>query len=95
MKKILILITLLLLSCSKETTEHSDEYILPEGLKDCKVYTMVGGCLSAVINVVRCPSSETGTTYNMGKTTMHVVTVEVDTNGLGEYNRLKNKFGKK
>lgn len=47
--KTLKLITLLVMvivglsACSKSTKETTDSFILPEGLKDCKLYNMYNG----------------------------------------------------
>lgn len=59
MNKLLIALSLVaMLGCSKHTSESSDEFVLPDGLKDCKVFRMDNGRLTQVI-VVRCPNSST------------------------------------
>ncbi len=75
MKRItLILLTIFTLAgCESRTTEvHS--FILPEGLKDCKIYDMNNG-LRRII-VVRCPNSSTSTQYHSGKTSVNTTVVE-------------------
>lgn len=61
--------------CEKETKDTTNNYVLPEGLQDCKIYNMrnTGG---SNITVVRCPLSATSTTYSSGKTTASAMVVE-------------------
>lgn len=86
-----------LMSCT-ETPPQTHErtgFVLPDGLKDCKVYSMTdGGVMYSYITVVRCPMSQTATTYPCGKGRCSASVVEIDTAGLGEYTRLKAKFAK-
>ena len=95
-KLIMISITFLicLSGCEPITTDTTLNYKLPEGLADCKIYTMEGSGNHPILYVVRCPLSETSVSYRMGKLSYHTITVEMDTNGIGEYNRLKVKFDK-
>jgi hypothetical protein len=67
---------LLVLACSKETTEHTANYILPAGLEDCRIYKLYDGYSS--LKVIRCPKSETGvswTTSSGKSTTTHYTSV--------------------
>lgn len=61
MKKTGILIffplALFLSGCQKSTTEVTEKYELPEGLKDCSIYTLRSSSVN-VLNVVRCPHSD-------------------------------------
>lgn len=78
-KMLMIMISILamgaLSGCEKETKDTTNNYILPEGLQDCKIYNMrnTGG---SNITVVRCPLSATSTTYSSGKTTASAMVVE-------------------
>lgn len=75
MKRIpLILFTIFaLVGCDSRTVELHD-FVLPEGLKDCKIYFMTDGVRS--ITVTRCPNSSTSTQYQTGKTTSSVTVIE-------------------
>jgi len=61
MKYILISLLLLLVSCTRETSEVTQEYQLPAELSDCKVYTMNAESGNR-LHVVRCPLSTTSST---------------------------------
>lgn len=60
MKKTGILIffplALFLVGCG-QSTDVSDKYVLPEGLKDCSIYRLVSDTAN-VLNVMRCPHSD-------------------------------------
>lgn len=75
MKRIsLILLTIFALAgCESRTTELHD-FILPEGLKDCKIYFMTNGVNH--VTITRCPNSSTSTEYKTGKTTSSSAVVE-------------------
>ena len=93
MKKLIIAFLMVgFIGCEKSTEEISGTFNMPEELKDCKMYSLSNGVSS--VKVVRCPQSSTSTTYNCGKTTCSTMSVEVDTVGFGEYERLKKKFNK-
>lgn len=68
----------LLTGCTdKSTVENTQNFILPEGLKDCKIFKLnSGGAISTLMHVVRCPNSETTTTDSVGKTTQSVTLLE-------------------
>ncbi len=53
MSKVILLAALLLSACT-ESGDASKGYEMPEGLKDCKVYT-VAGSWKQTLYVVRCP----------------------------------------
>jgi len=109
MNKLYILILLatgLLVGCSAETKTITDRYILPSELSHCKVFFLTDDGITHM-NVVYCPNAITTTTHNVGKTKVsNTVIAEdtmaqsncsqptVDTIGLGEYQRLNEKFGK-
>lgn len=50
----------MLSGCEKETTEKTDNYVMPKGMEDCKVYVMTNTGGGAIV-VVRCPNSNTTT----------------------------------
>lgn len=53
-----------LCGCSDAKTYNTTEnYELPEGLKDCKVFYMRGKGMADNVMVVRCPDSETASHY--------------------------------
>lgn len=75
MKRIsLILLAIFALAGCEPRTVELHEFILPEGLKDCKIYHMTNGL--SYITVTRCPNSSTSTQYQTGKTTSSTVVVE-------------------
>lgn len=67
-------LTLTLTGCSKETVETTDTIILPEGLKDCKLYRVSDGFNT--IKIMRCPNSSTSTKYRSGKTDRQAIVVD-------------------
>lgn len=73
---VLFIVALSLVGCSPSATEETAKFtVMPEGLKDCKIYriTPTGG---DSLNVVRCPLSNTTTSYSSGKTTTSVSVTE-------------------
>lgn len=64
--KNLILLALLsiLIGCDARTVDTSSNYKLPDGLLDCKTYTVYGDGLTKTLYVIRCPSSQTTTNWN-------------------------------
>lgn len=71
MNKLFVLFLILTLSaCSKETTNISEKYQLPNELSDCKIYRMIAEGGSS-LTLVRCPNSSTTTDYTerSGKST--------------------------
>jgi intein/homing endonuclease len=79
MKKIiLILITLVsFMACSKKTQEYTDSFLLPEELKDCKIFWMRGENVGSM-KIVRCPNSSTTTSYEDGKTQKDITVAETE-----------------
>ena len=65
--------TTMLAACSP-SYERQDFPVLPEELKDCKFFRVSNGTYT--INVVRCPNSDTGTTYMEGKVRRYVTTTD-------------------
>lgn len=74
MKTICLLTFIILLAgCSPSAKERNDFTVLPEGLSDCKIYSISNGI--GEITVVRCPNSST-TAYKGGKYSRTSVTIE-------------------
>lgn len=90
-KEILLAITLFVAGCEKTATDNTDSYKLPAEMEGCKVFELESAG-SGRITVIKC-NSDVSTTYRRGKVRRHAAVVEVDTAGLGEYQRLKEKFG--
>ena len=74
-KYILIIISMvLLMSCSFEpSTSTKSNFIMPEGMKDCKVHYMSNG--TTAFYVVHCPNATT-TTYKGGKHSTNVTVID-------------------
>lgn len=79
MKKVMLAVmissVMLLSGCETETKEVSQNYDIPEGLKDCKLYEMKGKD-GGRLTIVRCPLSATTTTHTSGKSTLTNTVVE-------------------
>lgn len=71
---ILVIAVLLMMGCSKTTSERTHDYILPTGLEHCKVYNMTDGHVKS-LTVVHCPDSTTSTTHSCGKSCIRHTTV--------------------
>ena len=63
-RTIILVAALSLSACTPGYKDQSASWVLPAGMKDCKVYYLESGLSSAT--VVRCPDSET-TTVSGGK----------------------------
>lgn len=79
MKKLLIIasIALAITGCTPSAKDISEQYTLPEELKDCTITYLQGKY--TYLNVVRCPNSTTSTTYPVGKTTQTTVVIDGET----------------
>lgn len=73
MKKLILIAALALVGCNPNTKEISDNYELPEGLKDCQVYKMES--MSRDLYVVRCPNSTTSVANHYNKHTFYTSTI--------------------
>ena len=62
---VILLLSIVLLGCTPSTNQ-SYGFVLPDDLKDCKVYEMYDGYKNVV--VVRCPRSDVSTSHAEGKT---------------------------
>ena len=79
MKKLLIIasIALAITGCTPSAKDISEQYTLPEELKDCTITYLQGKY--TYLNVVRCPNSTTSTTYPVCKTTQTTVVIDGET----------------
>ncbi len=66
-------VAIVLSGCNPSYTDKSTSYLMPEGMKDCKVYVLDGDASSKTLTVVRCPSSDTSTTYKVGKSSHRTI----------------------
>lgn len=72
--KFLVILSLLLLSaCSKKTYDVSEDYVMPDGLKDCKIFRVESGGLNELY-ITRCNSSVS--TTRPGKHAINTITTE-------------------
>jgi hypothetical protein len=73
MKSWILVFAVMLSGCAPSAEERTANFtVMPEGLKDCKVYRISDG--SENITVVRCPNSST--TSRIGKTKKTVTTID-------------------
>lgn len=77
MKKLMFIAVLLTLAgCGDPSAKDStDKWMLPDGLKDCKIYSLSNG-KGSYMQVVRCPNSATTSSYTQGKTSTNITLVE-------------------
>lgn len=74
--KFVLIAAIGLAACSPSGKEVTGNFpIMPEGLKDCKIYDLQSDGGSHV-RVVRCPNSSTSTSYRVGKATHYTAVVE-------------------
>lgn len=76
MKFLILISTIFVMSCSNYTEEMSQDYELPEELKDCKIYWIAKKDNQNGFKTMRCPLSSTSVTYASGKTTVTTITTE-------------------
>ena len=97
---LMLLVAGLLVGCSAESKTITSSYELPPELSHCKVFFLDDGSISGYMRVLYCPHAITTTTHMVGKTTANntvvaldtATIVPVDTMGMGEYQRLQQKF---
>ena len=53
--------------CNPSYEDKNASYSLPPEMQDCRVYKLHGDAISRDIVVVRCPNSQTTTSYSYGK----------------------------
>ena len=75
MKSWILVFAVMLSGCAPSAEERTANFtVMPEGLKDCKVYRISDG--SENITVVRCPNSSTTSSNRIGKTKKTVTTID-------------------
>lgn len=63
--KHLLIASMLLIGCDPSHSDVTEDFSLPEEMSDCKIFSVCSSlrCLQAI----RCPNSQTTTTYKSGK----------------------------
>lgn len=74
-KAALLLVAFMLVGCEPETKESSRKFDIPPALSDCRFYDMNDTNVRRVL-VVRCPHSDTSTSYRSGKSDYRTVTID-------------------
>jgi len=80
MKKVIFAtcIAVALAGCGPSASDETKKFpIMPDGLKDCKIFNIVSEHGSH-LTVVRCPASSTTAKYQQGKMQMTVATISGD-----------------
>ena len=76
MKYALILLSAFMLSaCEPKSVDVTNTFVLPDTLADCTI-TVITNTNGGLLNVVRCPSSSTSTTYQQGKSQQTFVVID-------------------
>lgn len=76
MRKILMLLTVLLLTaCNPATDETTSDYILPKGMENCKIFRLGAGT-GKTLYAVSCPHATTTTTYQKDKNSSDSVAID-------------------
>lgn len=60
-------LAMMLTGCDFSSKEKTSSYTLPAGLEDCHIYRVTPDGMGKTLYVVRCPNSNTSTTYSSGK----------------------------
>ena len=71
---LLITIHILLVGCTPKGYSTDNDYVLPEGLKDCNTYYLLNSN-GVSMNVVRCPNSNVTTSLG-GKHPQHTTVID-------------------
>lgn len=74
-KTIIALGVLFITGCKPSYNNQDSNYELPPEMRDCSIYNLIGSGAHRDLTVVRCPNSQTITTYKAGKNSTHNVTV--------------------
>jgi hypothetical protein len=75
MKSWILVFAVMLSGCAPSAEERTANFtVIPDGLKDCKIYRISDG--GENITVVRCPNSSTTSSYRIGKTKKTVTTID-------------------
>lgn len=93
MKKIMLIVSVLLVAGCENSYESLSYPVLPEDLKDCKFYEVHsrGG---STLKIVRCPQSDVSMRYIEGKRTITSMTVEKNNSTviqMGEFDCVKRE----
>ena len=77
MKLLMVILGVVMLTgCEPSYKEKTQNFTqLPVELKDCKFYGVRSNTGSS-LNIVRCPNSQTSTTYSVGKSTATTVVID-------------------
>lgn len=77
MKKLLLIASLALTACTPEAIDetYSGKWILPPGLKDCKIFHLENSSGHGM-NTMRCPNSTTSVSESCGKSTCENTTID-------------------
>ena len=77
MKLLMVIIGVIMLTGCEPSYENKTQNftVLPDELKDCKFYN-VRSNTGSNLNIVRCPNSQTSTTYSVGKSTATTVVID-------------------
>jgi hypothetical protein len=67
---------LITVGCDAYVKQTEIAVTLPDGLKDCKFFTVKPNTDASVLNIVRCPNSSTSVNYRSGKSDFTTVTVD-------------------
>ncbi|QOI71567.1 hypothetical protein pEaSNUABM47_00083 [Erwinia phage pEa_SNUABM_47] len=69
MKKLLAVLVLAftITGCDGSAEDRTGNYTLPSGLQDCQIYRLAADGIGKTLYVVRCPNSNTSTTFSSGK----------------------------
>lgn len=63
-----LILCLFLIGCLRHSEDLTEEYVLPPGMLDCKVFTVSGKSINkTTLIVIRCPNSSTTTVYKTNK----------------------------
>lgn len=75
--KMLTIVFMMLVSVTAfgaNSTDITNEYVLPKEMKGCQIFYLDGGGFSySNIYVTHCPNAMTDTSFQSGKTVKHVV----------------------
>lgn len=75
LKLLTLVMTILLVGCNPSYENKDASYRLPPEMQDCKIYKLNGDATSKDVIVVRCPNSQTTTSYKYGKNSQSHTTV--------------------
>lgn len=65
-------------SQAKDTYEVTNDYDLPAGMADCKIYKLMDGLFKPILFVTKCPMSKTSTTVAQKNPTNTILDYDED-----------------